>query len=304
MKIKVLLFGSGIAVAIVGAVIFVSNKSEDVTAIQTESGLEESSPFDDNNLDAALAEIKKLKAKITELNMQLAMKQNEASDLGIQLSEYQSGEVGRQAERSNRREEVMSKMREWNDGRTQSRATLLSSAIGMDDEQTALLHAFMLRRNELEGEEREEMKMSDYLAEILNEDQYAEYQLYLSEQNTAQLEMASTRELGKMVALRLSDEQKDIVYEIIYNRELTTFAEGERYEGGRGGKGGRGTRGDEGDAGNSPELVDLKISEMAGVFDDTQLAAYRVQLESDQGGGGFKGGGFKGAGKKGGGKKK
>ena len=280
-------FGLGLVVGVAGAVMFVPSEGLRESSETGTGEVKPSSP-DNSKLDATSAENKKLKAENDELIATLSMKVNETEDLNTELTEYRVAEAEREQDRDSRRDEGISRWKGAMENRIKSRVDSLSTMLGMDEEQAGLIQVFMVKRSDLEinmnlmrwrGEHSDEavnearakvkeMNIGEYYEEVLTEEQYVEYEKYQSEQNVAQLESYAADRLSRMVSnVRLTEDQKDGVYEAFYIQAQQSVEPGEIFN-------------SRGYGYSNTGDVEQRVSVMAEVLDDSQLAAYRQQLES------------------------
>jgi hypothetical protein len=173
--------------------------------------------------------------------------------------------------------------------RVQSRIASIKTAVALTDNQVARIESFYNQRNELmmemrtkqhngeltEAEEAEYRAKLDSLStgnlmkEVLDADQYSDYEEYRKEQNEAELESYASRRLSSLIqSVRLTDDQKNKAYEAFYLNAYNTIPEGDMFSSRRM------------YYGSESNNVEAQLSPLEGILNEEQMATYRTEVES------------------------
>lgn len=236
------------------------------------------------DLAALAAEKERLRKALEARNQAVGAMANSLAEMRQTVAEDEE-------EREDRRQAMQERIKYYSRARLDTRMASLSRAANLDDAQYELITSFLEERSNLQmelhsgrwtgeltetrkaeiEEKLETMKFGNRLQEVLDPEQYAEFNSYRKQRNTVAQEAYASRELSRLVdTVKLTDKQLDQAYSAYFQQAEQTVDEGELFERRR-------MRERGGD-------IDTQTGILAEILDEEQLSAYRQLLETNRNG--------------------
>ena len=196
------------------------------------------------DLAALAAEKERLRKALEARNQAVGAMANSLAEMRQTVAEDEE-------EREDRRQAMQERIKYYSRARLDTRMASLSRAANLDDAQYELITSFLEERSNLQmelhsgrwtgeltetrkaeiEEKLETMKFGNRLQEVLDPEQYAEFNSYRKQRNTVAQEAYASRELSRLVdTVKLTDKQLDQAYSAYFQQAEQTVDEGELFE--------------------------------------------------------------------------